>query len=398
MNISDSIGRIQKMDTSDLKFEKKAIPALFVFFVLITIGIGLFFFWRSTNKKDEEDKVIVATTIFPIYDLAQNVIGDDDVELIQLIPSGASPHTFEPTPQDQEKISEADIIFRIGAGFDDWIDTLIQDSDVRIIDLSQSVDLLTSTEAEVLSTNIQDEEISNFCTENGGEWLPDHLECTGISEDNCTQEGGSFDSCASSCRHDSGTDSCIQVCVQVCSFSNIITEAETHQSNSYDPHYWLSVENAKIITAVMYQELSVLRPGMQDTYYVNGDLYLQSLEELKVYIEEKSSDVSDKRLITFHNSFSYFANEYDFIVAASFEEIPGQEPTPQYLAEINNIVKETDIHVMYKEPQMSEESIKAFAEDLGIEIRTLDPLGGGEETLSYVDLMRFNIDQIAGDL
>ncbi|MFP4424574.1 MAG: DUF333 domain-containing protein [Candidatus Woesearchaeota archaeon] len=49
-----------------------------------------------------------------------------------------------------------------------------------------------------------------------GKWLPEFTECEGISEEQCKELGGSFDSCASACRHDPDADMCTMQCVQVC--------------------------------------------------------------------------------------------------------------------------------------------------------------------------------------
>ena len=56
------------------------------------------------------------------------------------------------------------------------------------------------------------------CQEAGGEWLSSYNECEGVSESWCQQQGGSFEQCASACRHDPNTDVCTMQCVPVCSF------------------------------------------------------------------------------------------------------------------------------------------------------------------------------------
>ena len=58
------------------------------------------------------------------------------------------------------------------------------------------------------------------CAQSGGTWLPAYNECEGITPEQCGQAGGSFDECASDCRHDPDYPNvyCIQMCVGVCSF------------------------------------------------------------------------------------------------------------------------------------------------------------------------------------
>lgn len=53
----------------------------------------------------------------------------------------------------------------------------------------------------------------------GGRWLEEQQECEYLAEDTCTELGGDFDPCASSCRHDSQAEVCNLMCVSVCRFA-----------------------------------------------------------------------------------------------------------------------------------------------------------------------------------
>ena len=64
-------------------------------------------------------RVAVAATIFPLFDIVRQVAGTEvDVRLV--LPPGASPHTFEPTPSGVRTLAGARAIFMIGHGLDDW--------------------------------------------------------------------------------------------------------------------------------------------------------------------------------------------------------------------------------------------------------------------------------------
>ncbi|MBN1274673.1 hypothetical protein JXA12_00065 [Candidatus Woesearchaeota archaeon] len=57
------------------------------------------------------------------------------------------------------------------------------------------------------------------CWSFDGTWLPEYQECEGMSEEQCENLGGTYDGCASACRHDPDAEICIEVCVPVCAFS-----------------------------------------------------------------------------------------------------------------------------------------------------------------------------------
>src|SRR2546427_9382734 len=66
----------------------------------------------------------VVATIFPLADLVHQ-IGKEHVEVVTLLPSGASPHTFEPTPSQVRDLAHAEVFVCVGAGLDGWAAKLL---------------------------------------------------------------------------------------------------------------------------------------------------------------------------------------------------------------------------------------------------------------------------------
>jgi len=65
------------------------------------------------------DRVKVAATIFPVYDIVRQVAGPV-ADVVLVLPPGASPHTFEPTPAGVRSLDGARALFVVGHGLDDW--------------------------------------------------------------------------------------------------------------------------------------------------------------------------------------------------------------------------------------------------------------------------------------
>lgn len=68
--------------------------------------------------------VRVVATIFPLADIVRQ-IGREHVEVTTLLPPNASPHTFEPTPEQMREVAHARLVVRIGAGLDTWTEKLL---------------------------------------------------------------------------------------------------------------------------------------------------------------------------------------------------------------------------------------------------------------------------------
>lgn len=71
------------------------------------------------------EKVRVAATISVIEDMVENV-GGDRVEVSTIVPVGGSPETFQPSPSDAGRISEARVVFENGLGLDAWVGDLLE--------------------------------------------------------------------------------------------------------------------------------------------------------------------------------------------------------------------------------------------------------------------------------
>jgi zinc transport system substrate-binding protein len=119
---------------------------LFVFlagFIVVLALIGISFdYWTSRGKVAEEDagrRITVITTLFPYYDMARSIAGEDaDVRL--LLPPGISPHHFEPAPGDIRLLNESDVFIRTGSLLEPWSDDLlkgIDNPDVKIVNASE---------------------------------------------------------------------------------------------------------------------------------------------------------------------------------------------------------------------------------------------------------------------
>jgi len=68
--------------------------------------------------------LVLAATIFPAADIVRRIAGPD-ARVIQVLPPGASPHTFDLTPGQVRQLQDARLVFKIG-GIDDWIDGITE--------------------------------------------------------------------------------------------------------------------------------------------------------------------------------------------------------------------------------------------------------------------------------
>jgi len=95
---------------------------LLVFTLLVAIS------GCSPAASPEEETVVVAVSINPLASLTHHV-GGERVEILRLVPPGASPHTYEPTPSQIARMGDADVLFLIGLGLEFWAEDLVSAAD-----------------------------------------------------------------------------------------------------------------------------------------------------------------------------------------------------------------------------------------------------------------------------
>jgi zinc transport system substrate-binding protein/manganese/iron transport system substrate-binding protein len=71
----------------------------------------------------------VVVSIHPLFDIVRQVAGEH-AAVVRILPPGASPHTFDPTPRDVLRIARADLIVMNG-GLDLWLQNLVAASGNR---------------------------------------------------------------------------------------------------------------------------------------------------------------------------------------------------------------------------------------------------------------------------
>jgi zinc transport system substrate-binding protein len=91
------------------------------------IIIALLFFSLSTGSHAYAEKIKVIASIAPLADFVKQ-IGGEQVDVTLLLPPGASPHIYEPTPKTLLDISRAKIFIKVGSGLEFWAEKIIKAS------------------------------------------------------------------------------------------------------------------------------------------------------------------------------------------------------------------------------------------------------------------------------
>jgi ABC-type Zn uptake system ZnuABC Zn-binding protein ZnuA len=167
-----------------------------------------------------------------------------------------------------------------------------------------------------------------------------------------------------------------------------------------NPHFWLDpslVKSAylpKIVTA-----LSAISPADAATFQANATAYGAQLDTLDADLKAKVETIpaANRKLVTFHDAFPYFARHYGFELVGVVLANVGQDPTASEMASLIQKVKAAGVKAVFSEAQFSPKLAQTLADEAGIKevVTTLynDALGPTPAD-SYPGMMRWNVDQI----
>lgn len=167
-----------------------------------------------------------------------------------------------------------------------------------------------------------------------------------------------------------------------------------HDHGSFDPHMWLDVKNAQAYVQKICETYIQLDPNNADYYRQRCDHYLQELEALDEWLMTVIAQIpaNNRKIITYHNAFAYFAKRYGLTVEAYLVVNPDREPNSKAMKQLVNALASHPKRVMFTEPQVS--TANRYAEAAVSEVKgKLYVLYTGsldKAAPTYVDMMRHN--------
>ncbi|BCJ96052.1 ABC transporter substrate-binding protein [Anaerocolumna cellulosilytica] len=262
-------------------------------------------------------------------------IGGDKVEVTNLVPAGTEPHDWEPSSTDIVNLENGDLLIYNGAGMEHWVEDITQ--------------ALQNKSLKLVEASIGVELVE------GGH----------SHEDEEHEE-----------------------------------EEEAHEAeNSYDPHVWLSIRNAKKEMEVIKNALVEADPDNKEYYEDNYTAFAAKFDELDTRFTEELTKLENKDIVVAHEAFAYLCKDYGLKQVAVEGLSPDSEPDAKRMAEIIEFAKENNIKTIFFEELVSPKVAETIAFEVGAETAVLNPLEGlTEEQLTagedYLSIMEYNLEAL----
>jgi zinc/manganese transport system substrate-binding protein/manganese/iron transport system substrate-binding protein len=167
-----------------------------------------------------------------------------------------------------------------------------------------------------------------------------------------------------------------------------------------NPHFWLdpSIVADHYVPAIS-AALVELDPAGADAFEASAAAYVEEVRGMDAanLASIETIPVENRKLVTFHDAFPYFAEHYGFELVGVIVENVGQEPTASELATLVETVKEAGVRAVFSEAQFSPDLARTLADEAGVTqvVTTLyNDTVGPPPTDTYLKMMEWNVNEI----
>ena len=168
-----------------------------------------------------------------------------------------------------------------------------------------------------------------------------------------------------------------------------------------NPHLWLNVPYAMKFANLTRDKLIEMDPTNADYYTENVDRYITKLKQLDVGIMKAVQTVPEenRKLLTYHDSWAYFAPRYGMVVIGAIQPSDFGQPTPREVANLIDQIKVENVPAIFGSEGFPTEVVDQIANEANVQIvGTLsdDDLPGNpvDPQNSYVGMMLENMENM----
>jgi zinc/manganese transport system substrate-binding protein len=154
-----------------------------------------------------------------------------------------------------------------------------------------------------------------------------------------------------------------------------------------NPHYWLDPENGKVVARAIAGKLSELRSG--DKAYFDQRLadFTRRLDEAEQRWLGELAPFKGLKVVTYHRSYTNFADRFGLDVIGYVEPRPGIPPSPQHTLDLINAMNRQSVKLILVEPYFDLKTPNAIARQTGGRVVVLPPsVGGTKDVADYFKL------------
>jgi zinc/manganese transport system substrate-binding protein len=181
--------------------------------------------------------------------------------------------------------------------------------------------------------------------------------------------------------------------------SGPITRAMGDVHPQGNPHYWLDPANGRRIAKAIQDKLTELSPGDAAYFAQRYASFHKRLADAEHAWNTAIEPLRGTRIVTYHRSWTNFAEAFGLQVVGYVEPKPGIPPSPAHTLALVQEMKRQGIKVILVEPYFDLRTPNAIARDTGARVLVLPPsVGGVKEATDYIRLFDYSVNLLVTTL
>ncbi|MEK6729530.1 MAG: metal ABC transporter substrate-binding protein [Planctomycetota bacterium] len=166
-----------------------------------------------------------------------------------------------------------------------------------------------------------------------------------------------------------------------------------------NPHYMLDPANGKIFAAQLCEQLCQIDKENSGYYKENVKNFTQRFDRKLAEWQKAMEPFRGTKVVTYHKTFSYFAQRFNLNVVGELEQKPGIPPSPTHINSLVPMMKSEGVKLIIVEEFRERKTPEFVASQTGAKIVILPIMAGGQkETEDYLSFFDYNIGKIVSAL
>lgn len=175
--------------------------------------------------------------------------------------------------------------------------------------------------------------------------------------------------------------------------TGVITRAMGDVHPSGNPHYWLDPENGGRVARSIEGKLSQLDPANAAYYRGRAADFERRLADAQKRWKALMAPYKGVKVVTYHRSWTNFADAFGLNVIGFVEPKPGIPPTPQHTLDVINAMKAQNVKIVMVEPYFDTKTPNSIASKAGAKVLIMPPsVGGVPQAGDYFKLFDYDIN------
>jgi ABC-type Zn uptake system ZnuABC Zn-binding protein ZnuA len=164
-----------------------------------------------------------------------------------------------------------------------------------------------------------------------------------------------------------------------------------------NPYLWLDPVLAITYVDTSWDSLVIVDGEAKSTYQANANEYKEQLRSLHNEVEETLASIppENRKLVAFDDSFFHLANRYGLEPVRLATPVSTDEPSPRRVVEWAELLSDQGAPAVFAEAGFTSDLLRQAARRAGVEVCTLYGDHLDDEVTTYLEMMRFNVDELA---